>query len=236
MRKIIYLMICISALACSKGGGDNPLPPTPDPDAKPDVENKIPTIPQLVFPEKDQLCLDSDLNFKWVTATDPDGDAITYQIQISTNRAFTGIVEDLIVNDVNISLEMEGGQDYYWRVLAIDSKNAKSDFSPSSAFYVQGVATNNYIPFGPSLISPKLREEVNSANVILKWEGSDLDNDNLIYDIYLGMDQNPMLFEADLTTDKLEVSIESNQTYYWQVHVSDGKSKSIGEIWTFKTY
>ncbi len=228
-------MFCIVTLACSKGGGDNLIPPIPDPDAKPDLENKTPTIPQLVFPEKDQLCLASELTFDWSEATDPDGEALTYQIQISTNRGFTGIVEDQLVNGTDLSLVVEGGQDYYWRVLAIDANNAKSDFSASAAFYVQGEATNNYIPFSPSLTSPELHAQVNSMNVNLQWEGADLDNDFLKYDIFLGLDENPGLFEADLTSNMLEVNLEPNQTYYWQVHVSDGTAKSIGEIWTFKT-
>lgn len=237
MKRIAYLLVCLSVLACSKNDGDDKTPPPPDsdtktdPDTPTDPDTTVLGVPNLVFPEKDQLCLDANLTFDWSDATD----AVSYQIQISANRAFTGIVEDQIVDISSLSLVMAGGQDYYWRVLSIDADNVKSAYSPDQAFYVQGEATSNYIPFSPSLTYPEQGSEVAPASVNLQWEGSDLDNDFLRYDIYLGMAQNPELFESDLTTNTLEVSLEPNQTYYWQVHVSDGTAKSIGEVWSFKT-
>lgn len=237
MKRVIYLLICFSIMACSKNdGNDKTLPPSDsdtktDPDKPTDIDTADLGVPNLVFPEKDQLCLDANLTFNWSDATD----ALSYQIQISTNRAFTEIVEDQIIDISSLSLVMAGGQDYYWRVLSIDADNVKSAYSPDQAFYVKGEATSNYIPFNPSLTYPEQDSEVAHANVNLQWEGSDLDNDFLRYDIYLGTVQNPELFMSDLTTNTLEVSLELNQTYHWQVHVFDGTSKSIGEIWSFRT-
>ncbi|SEB96662.1 hypothetical protein SAMN05192540_2009 [Maribacter dokdonensis] len=237
MKRVVYLLICLSIMACSKNDGNDKTPLSPDPDTKtdsdtpPDSDTIDTGVPNLIFPEKDQLCLDANITFNWSDATN----SVSYQIQISTNRAFTGIVEDQIVDNSSLSLVMAVGQDYYWRVLSIDADNVKSAYSPDQAFYVKGEATSNYIPFNPSLTYPEQDSEVAHANVNLQWEGSDLDNDLLRYDIYLGTVQNPELFMSDLTTNTLEVSLEPNQTYHWQVHVSDGTSKSIGEIWSFRT-
>lgn len=235
MKRIIHLTFCLLVLGCSKGGNDNPLPPDQELENKQEAENGELTVPELIFPEKDQLCLDSEITFNWSDAINPEGGSLNYQIQISTNRAFTGIVEDQVIQGTSLSLVMERGQDYYWRVLAIDSNGDMSDFSPSSAFYVQGEATSNYIPFNPSITSPEQGKEVAYENINLQWESSDLDNDFLRYDVYLGTTQSPGLFESGLTTNTLEVSLEPNKIYYWQVHVSDGSSKSIGGIWSFTT-
>jgi len=235
MKRIFYLAFCVLALACSKSGGSDPEPTPPDPDSKPDPENKAPSVPDLVYPEKDQLCLEAELTFNWSAAVDPEGDALTYQIQISTNRSFSAMVEDQVVEGSLLDLVLEKGNDYYWRVLAIDAKGNKGEFSPSYAFYVEGEADTNYIPFIPALNSPKQNSEVAAVNVQLSWEASDLDDNTLVYDIYLGANENPGLFQAGINESTLEVDLEPNSTYYWQVYVSDGKAISVGDVWTFRT-
>lgn len=235
MKRIIYLIFCLLVLACSKNDGEDNIPTPPDSETKTDPNSPIDPdntalgIPNLLFPEIDQLCLDTNIVFDWSEAAD----VVSYQIQISTNRAFTGIVEDQVVSSSNLPLVLEGGQDYYWRVLSIDENNEKSEYSPDQAFFVQGEATSNYVPFIPSLTSPDEGSEQVSANITLQWETSDLDEDFLIYDIYLSTNESPELFQENVYQNNIEVTLESNQTYYWQVHVSDGVSKSIGEIWSF---
>lgn len=254
MKRITYLMFCLLVLlSCSKNDdGDSKAPPpdttqvpdgttpdeskqSPNPTPNPSTENQPPGIPDLIFPEMDQLCLGSELIFDWADATDPEENVLTYQLQISTNRAFTDLVEDLTVSDTNVELVMEKGHDYYWRVLAIDENNEKGEFSPSRAFYVEGEASSNHVPFIPALVEPQHNSNVSPQNVVLRWESSDLDDDTLTYDIYLGTTENPELYEVGRWQNNLEVDLEPNQNYYWKVLVSDGSSKSIGKVWVFKT-
>ncbi|NJB72629.1 hypothetical protein GGR42_003120 [Saonia flava] len=241
MKKIYYLVLCFLVLACSKGDRTDSLTPEPEEEINEENnessenENFAPTVPSLVFPEKDQLCLKQEITFNWSEAVDPEGGPLTYQMQISTNRAFTEFVENQVLDETSIMLVMEDGQDYYWRVLAIDEQGVKGDFSNSSAFYVEGIPIINHIPFNPSLYSPKQNSTVNSENVILEWDTSDLDGDLLSYDIYLGADTPPELYETGRNSKSIELSLEPNQTYYWQIHVSDGQSTSIGDIWSFRT-
>ncbi len=232
MKSFQYILCCLLILSCSSGGGDE-TPPQPNPDPDSGTENNPPSTPSLSFPSKDLLCTQSELTFEWGKANDPDGDTINYQLQISTNRSFTALVEDHMVSTNSKTLVMEAGQDYYWRVLAIDSKNTKSQFTPSWAFYVEGEATTNYVPYIPSLISPLSGIEVRSGLVTLEWEGSDIDNDPLKFDLYLGTTNPPVLFETDLSQSSIEVTVEINREYYWKVHVKDDISTSYGGIWTF---
>ena len=130
---------------------------------------------------------------------------------------------------------MEAGQDYYWRVQAIDSKNSKSEFSSVWAFYVEGEATTNHVPYIPSLIAPQMGTEVNSTTIVLEWQATDIDNDPLLYDIYFGNSQNPELYQSGFTQNSIEVSVSPNQAYYWKVNVHDGNATSYGGIWAFTT-
>lgn len=220
-------------VACSGGGTDDPVPEPPDKDPPPVSENQPPGISALVYPEENQLCVDAGLTFEWSDATDPEGGTLSYQIQISTNRGFTEVVEDQVVNDTNLSLTMTNAQDYYWRVRAIDPEGARGIYSSVWAFYVEGPAVSNHIPFSPALTAPFAGSEVEPGTVVLQWEAADLDEDFLTYDLYFGNSDPPLLYQANLTASEFEVPVEANTTYYWKVHVSDGKAESIGEVWSF---
>lgn len=239
MKRFLFFGMLGLMVACSAGGGEDPPPPSNPPPGNPDPDgespNTPPSVPVLIFPESDQLCLDSDLNLQWAEAVDAENDAVTYRIQISTNRSFTSVVEDLTLQETGIDVILNKGQDYYWRVSATDSKNETSGFSASRAFYVEGDAATNYVPFRPALIAPEEGAQRNPSGILLEWETADLDGDALIYDLYLGTDSDPPLFESGYTESSMMVDLESNRTYFWRVEASDGISKSIGATWSFKT-
>ena len=243
MRKLFLLLICLGiTVACSTGSDEPPVVPpdnTGEPpdnnDDDPNLNNQSPSVPSLVFPEKDQLCLSNTLNFQWSAADDPENDALRYNIQISTNRAFTATIEDHTITDTNLELEMQKGQDYYWRVAAIDSEDNRSSYAEANAFYVEGEALENHIPFQPKLISPDNAASVEGSSVMLTWEGSDIDADILSFDLYFGTNEQPGLFEPNISVSQFEVVVQPNQNYYWQIHAHDGFSKSIGTVWSFTT-
>ncbi|MEE1962744.1 hypothetical protein V1387_08620 [Allomuricauda taeanensis] len=234
MKQPLYLFFCLLILSCSKGGSGEG-EPQPDPSDGPNSENNPPEVPLLIFPDEDELCVDPELKFEWGNANDPDNDTVIYGLQISANRSFTEIIEDRVVTETNITLTMEVGQDYYWRVRAIDSKNSQSEYSKVWAFYVEGDPISNHIPYIPSLVSPPMGAEVTSASVVLEWQGSDIDNDSLSYDVYFGNSENPELYQSGVTQNSIEVSVSPNQSYYWKINVKDGYSTSNGETWAFTT-
>ncbi len=239
MKRIIFFVLLALMVACSSGGSEDPDPTPNPPQGNPDPDgespNTPPSVPFLIFPDTDQLCLDSELNVQWAEAIDVENDAINYRIQIATNRSFTDIVEDQTTPETNIDVILGRGQDYYWRVSATDIRNESNGFSASRAFYVEGDATTNYVPFRPRLLSPEEGAQMNPSGILLEWETSDLDGDALTYDLYLGTDTDPPLFESGLIESSLVVDLESNRSYYWRVEASDGKSKSISAKWSFQT-
>ena len=129
MKKTLYILtICSVLWSCGGGGGgDDPPPPPP--------VNKAPTTPSLVEPTNNLLCIDNTVSFEWNAATDPDGDAISYQIQVATDNQFSQIERTLNGSSTTQSISLDKGVAYYWRVKATDSKSASSGYSSTFQFH-----------------------------------------------------------------------------------------------------
>lgn len=227
-----YLCIAsISFLLFSCSGGDSPAP-------TPVVKNTAPTVPELLAPSNNKLCLDNSVNFQWNVSVDAENDAITYQIQVARDNQFLQIVKTIDGSTVTQNILLDKGLAYYWRVKATDSKSLSSVFSPTNSFYTAGVAVTNYLPFSPVLVQPTLNTVLNATTATLKWSASDVDvNDKLVYDVYFGTANPPTaLLSANIATNTFNVTLVSSTEYFWKIVVKDGKGgETIGQIWKFKT-
>jgi hypothetical protein len=232
MKKILVLFLfAVSFIGCSTGGDD------PDPTPIP-VVNKEPNAPTLSSPTNNMLCINNAVAFTWNPATDPDGDAISYTIEVSKDNAFTQIEHSLSSSSTSKNISLEKGKQYYWRVKSVDSKNASSSWSSIFQFQTEGVGLTNHLPFLPSLVAPQIDTTITSSSVSLKWQASDVDtSDVLSYDVYFGTDANPTnKIASDQSAQSLSVNLETSKTYYWKVVVKDGHGgQSTGPVWSFKT-
>lgn len=226
----ILLLMAWSFLSCGGGGGDDP--PTPPP-----VANRAPSTPTQSAPTNNLLCIDNVVQFQWTAASDPDGDAISYQLQIATNTSFSENLKTNIVTGTSTSVSLEKGIAYYWRVKAVDSKNASSSYSSTFNFYTEGEGISNHLPFIPTLVKPDLNTVVTTASVTLEWTASDVDNDPLTFDVYLGTNNPPTTKIGDnQSATSLTTTLNASTDYYWKVVVKDGNGgQTIGQIWNFKT-
>ena len=133
---------------------------------------------------------------------------------------------------------VEPHSQYWWKVRVYNQKG-KSAESEVWTFVLM-----NHYPEKPVLIPPSQ----NSANValrdlVLKWEASDLDNDELIYDVYFG--REPRLDDRDLLlkgTRDTEIDISTlkkldySTRYYWKVVAKDPYSgESVSKTDSFTT-
>lgn len=229
MKKILTWLIGFGFISCGGGGGDTPTPPP--------AENKAPSVPSLVYPTNNLLCINNTLDFSWNGSVDPEGDNISYELMIAKDPQFTQGIQTQSTASLTKTISLEKGVAYYWKVRAIDSKSKASDYSTSWSFYTEGVGIVNYIPFAAGVVKPTLNSTISTTTTILEWTASDVDNDPLTYDIYFGTAASPPLLISNQTLKTYTVSsLTPNTTYYWRIDVKDNKGgKTIGQIWSFKT-
>lgn len=229
MKNFINLSI-VALLFLSCGGGDDSTP-------TPVVINNAPTMPTLVTPVDNKLCVNSSVDFLWNLSTDADNDPIIYQIQIALDNQFAQIVKKVDGSTVAQTIALNMNTAYYWRVKGTDSKGLSSNYSATYKFYTAGTPVINHLPFAPELVQPTLNSALNTSTATLKWNASDVDtNDVLTYDVYFGTTNPPTLIKTNNTIKTYDVSLTSTKTYFWKVVVKDNKGgETIGQVWTFKT-
>ena len=103
----------------------------------------------LVHPD-DGAVLGSMPVFVWEETTDPDGDAITYRLEISEDNGFpegATIVKEGLLGNAAVATMADGIQDlrdYYWRVVPVDeygSKPASTTFRTFSTDFLNPVVS-----------------------------------------------------------------------------------------------
>ena len=227
MKNFIYLSI-IGLLFISCGGGGD--------DSEPEVKNGAPTVPVLMLPVDNKLCVDNTVSFEWNESTDTDNDNITYLIEIATDNQFAQIIETAEGTSNSKNIELQKNTAYYWRIKATDSEGLSSDYSSVHKFYTAGDAVVNHLPFAPELITPEANSALSNTTVSLEWDATDVDDDDLSYDIYLGTVNPPTeKISENNTTKTVVLSLEPAKEYFWKVIVKDGKGgETVGQVWKFK--
>ncbi len=139
-----------------------------------------------VFPENAASVDSTDFTFKWQPATDPDNDGIKdYHFQLSDDS----LMRFPLVSNFDIDISsfdslvnpqykstikdfLNDGKAYYWRVRALDSRGAWSNWSPTWSF----------TPHGP--MQPKdLTYDTTTTGFILKWKPNSEGNKAAAYNV-----------------------------------------------------
>lgn len=227
MKKIIYLSLVAGLFfSCSN-----------DEDAN-DKVNVAPTLPTLVSPVNNKLCVDKEVSFKWNVSKDENNDPITYKIEVAKDKSFTNIVFSTQSAASYQSLNLDRATAYYWRVKAFDDKGLSSEYSEVFSFYTTGEGIVNYLPFLPDLIAPELNALVSASSAQLKWSAKDVDlKDKLVYDVYFDTANPPVnKISSNQEAASLDVALEGSKEYFWKVVVKDDKGgTTIGQVWRFRT-
>lgn len=226
MKKHILITVA-GLLLFSCGGSDDSTPP-----------NTAPTVPTLVSPSNNKLCVENSVTFQWNNSTDAENNAITYQIQVAKDQQFSQIVKTEETTTTSKIIVLDKATAYYWRVKATDDQGFSSAYSSVYNLYTSGDAVVNYLPFAPEIVRPSLNAILNAGTVTLEWNATDVDaTDKLTYDVYFGTDSPPTAKVSENKESKtLDVPTLPSKEYYWKVVVKDNKGgETIGQTWKFKT-
>lgn len=200
--------------------------------------NTAPTVPNQIYPLNNTICTNNNVIFEWSASTDAEGDRITYTIEIAENNTFSPLTKSEISFSESRLISLETGKAFFWRVKAVDSRNAESNFSPAMQFVTEGEGISNHAPFPPTLVSPAQGSEIDATSVSLIWSTSDEDGDSLTYDVYFDTNQNPttLVSENQTETTYSASGLSASTRYYFKIVVKDDKgASSIGQIWHFST-
>ncbi len=215
----VLVFLCVLNIQCSK-----------------DEKNKAPTAVNLIYPTKNLLCTANTINFNWSKATDPENDALEYNLIIATDRAMTNVVENSTITNLQTTVSLEKQTAYYWKVDALDINNNQGTSSEIFAFFTKGEGALNYAPFSAELVSPENNSNQSTfTSISLTWDAADTNTtDILTYELYFGENSTLTLIDDSLSDKSRIVSVESGKSYSWKVNVKDQNgAKSIGQIWSF---
>ncbi|OXB05595.1 SusE domain-containing protein [Flavobacterium pectinovorum] len=228
MKNFIYLSIISLLVSACGGGSDDPETP----------KNEAPTVPTLVAPTDNKLCVDNTVSFQWNASSDANNDAITYRVEVAKDNSFSQIVKTVEVATNNTSITLDKNTAHYWRIKATDSKGLSSIFSSTFKLYTSGEAVVNHLPFAPELVEPSINLVLTTATATLQWKATDVDaTDVLSYDVYFGTTNPPTAKVSENTSStSYAVTLEATKEYFWKVVVKDNKGgETIGQVWKFKT-
>jgi hypothetical protein len=229
--RFVYIILGLGIMACSGEdveGSKDEIPSKP--------LNKAPSAPRLISPENALACSYSPLSFEWEASTDPEGNNMSYYLEVSKDESFDDLFAQREVDTTHIILDLDKGSTYYWRVLAMDEEREKSGYDEIRSFYTEPKLSYNSIPQNPHSETPANNSSINDISISLGWQSQDEDADLLKYDLYFGTDNPPSLIKEDLVETSFTVELELHTTYFWQVVAKDDKgAKAMSPIWTFNT-
>ncbi len=228
---ITLVIVILTMISCGGGGSAS--------EAEEELDvNTAPTIPSQVYPLNNTVCIDNNIIFEWNASTDAEGNRISYKIEISENSSFSPILETQTSFSESKLITLIKGKSFYWRIKAIDSQSAESDYSAVSQFLTEGDGVSNHLPFAPTLVAPELNAEIDGTSTTLSWSASDIDGDTLTYDVYLDTNEDPTTLVSENLSETTfnATNLTAASTYYFKVVVKDDKGGvSVGQVWSFTT-
>lgn len=191
--------------------------------------NRAPNPPFRPTPRDDEIGVGLNPLLSW-QGSDPDGDALTYDIAIGT-RFPLPVVATGLRNAQYQASGLSSGTRYYWRVLASDGTLT----TPGPLWSFTTIRPNRppNPPFDPRPGPGATRVPRDQH---LSWSASDPDGDRLTYKVAFGRGEPLPIVADNLTTATYDPGpLNVNATYRWRIIVSDGTRETVGPTWTFET-
>ena len=190
-----------------------------------------PTMAKLIFPFENSLCnegtnitpTESTVLFEW------EEGVFTDNYELILKNIDSGVETSYLTSNTEIPIVLSRGSPYEWYIISTSNSVSESAQSSTWRFYNAGDATESYAPFPAEILSPAMAETLTTSaiTITLDWNGSDIDNDIIGYDVYFGTSTTPSILLSDLNESILNnVSIASNTIYYWKIITKDSRGNS----------
>ena len=224
MKKLGLLCIILMVFSC---------------EVKDNFELKDPAPANLIFPENNLECNQgiavpgtntTKVTFVW----EKDIYAVNYTIVIKDLLAQTESIFRSSTNE--IAIDLKKATPYSWHVISQGSFSLDTVQSETWKFYNAGDALTSHTPFPADAVFPVMAATYNNiTSVKLEWNGLDIDNDIISYDVYFDTTTPTTTLLVNTTDNTMDVAVEAGNIYYWRVVTKDSiGNTSESEVFEFK--
>ena len=213
-RKIIpfFLLAIIVITSCSKEDNQTDV-----------IVEVLPTAATLIYPDNNTECnegiivseTETDVLFKWEEATNTSSYVLTItNLNNATSREIKTISNEHLIRVLR-------GTPYSWVVKSKANIGNETVDSETWRFYNAGLPEESHPPFPAEAVNPKMGVSVDSGDLTLQWEATDVDNDIASYTVLLDTNNPPVEEAGNPSTNSLNVTVTSGMVYYWKVITTD---------------
>ena len=226
MKKLSLIFVLLLLFNCGKDSDDGPTKP-PEP-----------SVVSLTFPDNNQECNQgvdvntnqSSVTFTWTASANTD----TYDVVLKNLDTGATTTHNTSTNELAITINK--ATPYSWHVISKSASSTETAQSDTWKFYNAGDPVTSHTPFPADIISPTMGANFSGiTSQTLSWQGSDIDNDIVSYDVYFGTATPPTNLQSNTPSTTLDVTVAGGNTYYWRVTTIDGEGNtSQSEIFQFR--
>lgn len=189
-----------------------------------------PASATLVFPANNTECNEgtdvdannSSVNFQWQAAEN----TTSYELYLEDLES--NILQHEITTETELELIISKGKAFRWYVESKSETTEEVAKSEIWNFYNAGEGITSHVPFPAEIISPEYGEtfSADTSTLTLEWKGSDLDQDVLEYEVFLGEVNPPENVEGTTSEEKMQITVTTGKTYYWFIKTIDSNNNS----------
>jgi hypothetical protein len=199
------------------------------------VSNRAPGAPRLVAPAQDAIVDASQPVLQVAPATDPEGDVLTYLVELYSDAALSELIEsqDDVSDDGELARfvvlsPLPDDQPVWWRARAFDGVK----YGPYSDIRSFVVDADNDAPRAPRALAPLDGGHVASPTPLLVSSTAyDAEGDAKTYDFEVYADESLSTLVADMSgvlpADEASVeavvsaTLTDGETYWWRARATD---------------